>query len=521
MALTPSHPTDPRQVMREIDDSGNVVFSQVGFQELDFGAVFGGKTTSTTQNTIAYGTQTFTLDFDDGKILPGHTVQITALNDPSCFQYGVVLSKDDAAPSITVHVHTVSATAGTFSTWEIQIVDVARIVSVEVGDEDYTLEDHHRVVFYTTPLTAPRTLTLSDGATLLPGTRLLVVTTGGIFSTTNYLTFNGAQLSGKHSYMELIWDGSSWNGFNTYGFFWDEQPGSSPLIVQESDNSAAYGPRVRLFKESASPAVNDGLGTIEYFGRDSAGNAEVYSQAAATLLSPTSGAEYGQWTVSAVTNGVLTNALHVAQGVWGNGATGGDKGPGTFNGTNLYINGTAISASFQPLDATLTALAAYNTNGMLAQTAADTFTGRTITGTANQVSVSNGNGVSGNPTLSLAIGDISSGTYTPTLTNTTNIAASTSTLCQYLRVGNIVFVSGAVAIDPTAANANTVLGISLPIASDFTAFQQCGGTAVSRNTIIDAGAITGDITNNRAQLECFTSSLANHQMAFSFMYQIV
>lgn len=55
----------------------------------------------------------------------------------------------------------------------------------------------------------------------------------------------------------------------------------------------------------------------------------------------------------------------------------------------------------QPLDATLTALAAYNTNGLITQTAADTFTGRTITGTANQITVSNGDGVSGDPTLSI------------------------------------------------------------------------------------------------------------------------
>jgi len=60
---------------------------------------------------------------------------------------------------------------------------------------------------------------------------------------------------------------------------------------------------------------------------------------------------------------------------------------------------TTISA--QTLDSTLTALAAYNTNGLLTQTAADTFAGRTLTGTANEVTVTNGNGVSGNPTISL------------------------------------------------------------------------------------------------------------------------
>lgn len=69
----------------------------------------------------------------------------------------------------------------------------------------------------------------------------------------------------------------------------------------------------------------------------------------------------------------------------------------------LAVEGVNVltTATGQPLDATLTALAAYNTNGLLTQTAADTFTGRTITGTANEISVANGNGVSGNPTISL------------------------------------------------------------------------------------------------------------------------
>jgi hypothetical protein len=64
--------------------------------------------------------------------------------------------------------------------------------------------------------------------------------------------------------------------------------------------------------------------------------------------------------------------------------------------------GLTPGTDVQAYDSTLTALAAYNSNGLLTQTAADTFVGRTLTGPANGISVTNGNGVSGNPTIALS-----------------------------------------------------------------------------------------------------------------------
>jgi predicted outer membrane repeat protein len=118
--------------------------------------------------------------------------------------------------------------------------------------------------------------------------------------------------------------------------------------------------------------------------------------------------------------------------------------------------------------------------------------------------------------------DIEEGTYTPTFTNDANVSSfGTVNAANYLRVGDMVVVSGRVYVNPISASVNTQFRMSIPIYSNFSLFADVGGTLFSKNSASLGGAILADTTWNRARFQYInTSDIYGREFAFSYMYRI-
>lgn len=167
------------------------------------------------------------------------------------------------------------------------------------------------------------------------------------------------------------------------------------------------------------------------------------------------------------------------------------------SGQQAHVPATGLglqpAGNYQPLDGDLTAIAALSGTGLAQRTGTDTWA-----------------------TVPLAVG-----TWTPTLTNTTNVASSTASLCHYIRIGNQVLCWGAVTLTPTAAgNTTTVLGISLPVASAFASVENCRGAAGS--TVAQrGGGLRANTAAGRAELVFTSETTSAILFGVSFGYEVI
>ena len=83
-----------------------------------------------------------------------------------------------------------------------------------------------------------------------------------------------------------------------------------------------------------------------------------------------------------------------------------------------------------------------------------------------------------------------SGTYTPTGAIVTNLDSVTPSVSMWIRVGNVVTVSGSAVVDPTASGSLS-FRLSLPVASNFGALTDASG-----NGQVFSSFVQGDATND-------------------------
>ena len=117
-------------------------------------------------------------------------------------------------------------------------------------------------------------------------------------------------------------------------------------------------------------------------------------------------------------------------------------------------------------------------------------------------------------------GNVFSGTYTPTLTNTSGITSSAASACQYMRVGNVVTVSGQVQIFPNGSDFN--MKMTLPIASAFTASRQASGHfSANGSYLLSGGTIAADVAGDRFLFLGNDTTSANLFFIFTSTYQVL
>jgi hypothetical protein len=113
-------------------------------------------------------------------------------------------------------------------------------------------------------------------------------------------------------------------------------------------------------------------------------------------------------------------------------------------------------------------------------------------------------------------------TYSPTASSTVNLDSTpTPNTSQYMRVGNVVTVSGSVPVNATAA-ANTQFEMTLPVSSNLTGANQLAGSGsvFGGTSANDSVRIQGQTTNDRAVFNWHATSTGSTDLYFTFTYLV-
>jgi hypothetical protein len=116
--------------------------------------------------------------------------------------------------------------------------------------------------------------------------------------------------------------------------------------------------------------------------------------------------------------------------------------------------------------------------------------------------------------------DTAGGTYTPTLAIVQGADLATPLLMQFMRVGNVVTVSGRVAVRTLGTTTAAVIRVSLPFPTTFTSEGACAGTSqidVFGESV--PGLVLADTVNGQALLRFIGAAPSNtpHNLHFTYL----
>ena len=187
-------------------------------------------------------------------------------------------------------------------------------------------------------------------------------------------------------------------------------------------------------------------------------------------------------------------------------------GDGTLSvDTSTYLTTSSAASTYQPLDATLTALAAYNANGVICQTAADTFAGRTITGTSGTITVTDGDGVSGNPTITIDATYVGQASITTLGTVTTGTWSATTIAVNKGGTGQTSYTDGQLLIGNSSGN--TLTKATLTAGSGVTITNGNGSISIAASGSLDIHGLSAYAPADADEVPFYSISQTSNKKA--------
>lgn len=116
---------------------------------------------------------------------------------------------------------------------------------------------------------------------------------------------------------------------------------------------------------------------------------------------------------------------------------------------------------------------------------------------------------------------VTAGTYTPTCVALVNVGGISASLCQYMRVGSVVTVSGRVDFAPSGSGAATRFSMTLPITTAFAAATNAGGSCIADSTVAQAFSVYANSASALVYFEGRSATTSTVGHYFSFTYRII